>query len=138
MNASVASRPDRHAPGAWAARLLVTFGALTVAHWFVASAHLIGQSVADLGFALLLGGLTVVVARGLLGGARWARWGAFALAGTGIFFVAPVAATILLGGGAEPIGTGWDVVYFPLALLLLTAVIAVLLAPSRGGASPTR
>ena len=44
----------------------------------------------------------------------------------GLFFVLPVTGTILLGGSIEPVGTGWDIVFFPLTTTVLVALVAAL------------
>jgi hypothetical protein len=110
----------------WASRLVVAFGVVTVIHWVVASYNRIGSTAADLGFTVLLLVATAVCGHGMRRYARWAWFGALALAIGGLFFVAPIAGTILLGGGTDPIGTGWDAVFFPLVTLILVALIAAL------------
>lgn len=110
----------------WASRLVVAFGVLTMVHWLVASFNRIGATAADLGFTVLLLVATAVCGHGMRRHARWAWFGALALAIGGLFFVAPIAGTILLGGSTEPIGTGWDVVFFPLVALILVVLIAML------------
>jgi Na+-driven multidrug efflux pump len=71
-------------------------------------------------------GLTGLVARGLWRGTYWAWWSSLALAAAGLFFVLPLAGTILLGGPTEPVGTGWDVVFFPLTAAVLVALLIAL------------
>lgn len=110
----------------WASRILWSFGLLVLAHFFVASFNQVGATLVDLGFAVLILVVAGVSARGLRRRARWGWFGALALAVPTLFFVAPVTGTILLGGGAQPIGTGWDVFFFPAAAVLMLALLALL------------
>ena len=110
----------------WASSVLWSFGFLVVAHFFVASVNRVGATLADLGFALLILVVSGLSARGLGRRARWAWFAALLLALPSLFFVAPVTGTILLGGGAQPIGTGWDVFFFPAATLLMLVLLALL------------
>ena len=111
---------------AWASRLIVAFGALVLVHWLVASYNLRVATAADFSFTVLLLVATSVCGYGMRRRARWAWFGTLALAIGGLFFVAPIAGTILLGGGAEPVGTGWDAFFFPVVAAILVAVILLL------------
>jgi hypothetical protein len=48
------------------------------------------------------------------------------MAVTTLFFVAPLTGTMLLGGGVDPVGTGWDVVFFPMVTLIHLALLGLL------------
>ena len=85
-----------------------------------------GATGTDVSFVALLVVVAAVSGRSLHRGARWAWWIALALAVVGLFFVAPVTGTILLGGSLEPVGTGWDVAFFPLMTIDLGALVVVL------------
>ena len=121
------SKPDV-APQAvaWASHLVVSFGVIMLVHFFVVSYTMAGVSAADFSFAVLLLVAAAVCGRGMRRRARWAWFGALALALGGLFFVAPIVMTILLGGGPDPVGTGWDVVFFPLVAAILVALLAML------------
>lgn len=114
----------------WAGGLLVAFGVVVAANYVVAVVRGMETSSLDLAFAVLLLVATGGAARGLRAGWKWAWLGGLAISLGGLFFVAPVVGTILLGGGTEPVGTGWDIVYFPLMTVLLVTVIVILV---RGG-----
>lgn len=102
--------------------LLMVFAALVLANTAI-SALTSGATGADWSFAVLLAMVAGASARSLWLGAAWAKWTAFALAFVGLFFVLPVTATIVLGGSTDPVGTGWDVVFFPLTTGVLIALL---------------
>jgi len=110
----------------WASRLVLLFGVVVVANWVVAVVRDVGVTGTDLSFAVLLLMVTGVLGYGLKRLARWAWFVSFILAVLGLFLVAPVVGTIVLGGGLEPIGTSWDVVFFPLVMVILIALLVVL------------
>lgn len=110
----------------WAGRLLKLFGLLVLAHFYVASFNQVGATLPDLAFALLLLVVAVVSQQGLRHRARWAWIVAFLLAVGSLFFAAPITGTILLGGGTEPIGTGWDLFFFPCLTVMMLALLALL------------
>jgi len=116
-------RPARAAR--WSAWLMLSFGALFGANAVMTAVRGVG-TVIDVAFAALLLTVAAWIAVGLGQEARWAKWAALALGGVGLFFVLPVAGTILLGGALDPVGTGWDVVYFPLTAIVLVALLTVL------------
>ena len=105
--------------------LLVAFGGLVLANTGV-SAVRADATGADWSFALLLVLVAAVTARRLWLQIGWAWWVALALACVGLFFVLPVTGAILLGGSTEPVGTGWDIVFFPLTTTVLVALLAAL------------
>ena len=111
---------------ALASRLLWLFGLLVLVHFFVSSINRVGATLTDLAFALLIVIIAALSGRGLRRRARWAWVAALLLALGTLFFVAPVTATILLGGGAQPIGTGWDVVFFPASTGIHLALLGLL------------
>lgn len=116
--------------------LVVGFGGLVAVNVAVAAAGA-GATGTDLSFAVLLLLVAAVTARSLRRGTRWAWWISLALACVGLFFVLPVTGTILLGGSMEPVGTGWDVVFFPLTTLVLVALLALLWVLRRNTETPT-
>ncbi|HSH74654.1 MAG TPA: hypothetical protein VLA09_03030 [Longimicrobiales bacterium] len=120
MNAHVDRRLT--GPASW---LVFAFGFLMIANGTVAIVRG-GATAGDLVVAVLLLGAAALAGAGLRRSARWAWWAALALAALGLFFVLPVAGTILLGGSLEPVGTGWDVVFFPLTAVVLVALLTVL------------
>ena len=115
-------------PGAtlWASRLVMLFGVIVAVNWVAAVVLGLGATGTDLAFSLLLLVAVGISGRGLRKLERWAWFSTCALSVGGLFFVAPVTGTILLGGGTAPVGTGWDVVFFPLITVVLLAVIALL------------
>jgi len=110
----------------WSGRLLVAFGTLLLVHGFVAARHVFASSTVDLAIFVVIFLVCLGTARGLWRRAPWAWWMALGVALVALFFVAPVAGTIILGGGAEPVGTGWDVLFFPLAAVILVGVLIML------------
>jgi hypothetical protein len=116
------TKPGRVPLTSW---LLIVFAGLVFANTGV-SALRAGATGADWSFALLLVMVAAVAARNLWVGMRWAWWLALGLAATGLFFVLPVTGTILFGGSTEPVGTGWDIVFFPLTTTVLVALIVAL------------
>lgn len=112
-------------PIPFASWLLVAFAGLVLANTGV-SALRGAAAGADWSFAVLLAVVAAVTARRLWLGVGWARWVSVALAFVGLFFVLPVTGTILLGGSMEPVGTGWDIVFFPLTTTVLVALLAAL------------
>jgi len=113
------------APGRSAPWLVLSFGALVAANAALAAVRS-SATAGDLvtGGALLV--LAALIARGLWRGARWAWWASLVFAGAGLFFVLPLVGTILLGGPTEPVGTGWDIVFFPLSAAVLMALLVAL------------
>lgn len=115
-------KPDPIPLASW---LLVAFAGLVLANTGVSAVR--GDATgADWSFALLLVVVAAVTARSLWLGSGWAWWVSIALAFVGLFFVLPVTGTILLGGSLEPVGTGWDIVFFPLTTAVLVALLAAL------------
>jgi hypothetical protein len=109
-------------PASW---LVVAFGFLMLVNGGVA----VARGTATTGDVLLTGLLlaaAVTTALGLRRRARWAWWTALVLGSIGLFFILPVAGTILLGGSLEPVGTGWDVVFFPMTAGVLVALLTLL------------
>ena len=119
---NTATKPGPIPMAAW---LLVAFAGLILANTGV-SAVRAEATGADWSFAVLLVVVAAVAARSLWVGFRWAWWLALGLAAVGLFFVLPVTGTILLGGSIEPVGTGWDIVFFPLTTTVLVALVAAL------------
>jgi hypothetical protein len=105
--------------------LVIAFWGLIAANTWVAAVR-VGVTGSDLSFVALVLVAAVAIALGLVRRARWAWWAAVALAATGLFFVLPVAGTIVLGGPSDPVGTGWDVVFFPVTAAVLAALMIVL------------
>jgi hypothetical protein len=105
--------------------LLIAWGGLVVANTAV-SALTSGATGADWSFALLLVLVAAASARSLRHGLRWAWRTSLALALVGLFFLLPVTGTILLGGPTEPVGTGWDIVFFPLSTGVLASLLVAL------------
>lgn len=118
------------APAGVAGWLLIVFAALVLANTAVA-ALTSSATGADWSFTLLLVVVAGAAARSLWSGLRWAWWIALALAFVGLFFMLPVTGTILLGGSTEPVGTGWDIVFFPLSTVVLVALVSALWAQRR-------
>ena len=119
--------PDELPPSiVWAGRVLKLFGLLVLAHFYVASFHEVGATLPDLGFTHLLLVVAVVGQKGLRHRARWAWITALLLAVGSLFFAAPITGTILLGGGTEPIGTGWDLFFFPCLTVMMLALLGLL------------
>ncbi len=110
----------------WSGALLVAFACVVGTNEVVGLLRGVTPGPVNVAFALALLALTAAVASGLRRRRRWAWLLALSIAVVGLFLVAPVLATILLGGGLEPVGTGWDVVYFPLIGGLLLTVLALL------------
>jgi energy-coupling factor transporter transmembrane protein EcfT len=119
------STMTKSGPTGVAGWLLVVFAVLVLANTAV-SASRSGATGADWSFAVLLVVVAGAAARSLWLGVRWAWWTSFALAFVGLFFVLPVTGTILLGTSMEPVGTGWDVVFFPLTTAVLVALLVAL------------
>lgn len=121
---STASEADTPRAPVWSSHLVEAFGALMVLNWLVAMlSGGVGATGGDLVFtAALLA--TSIWCGSLLRARRRSGWVvAVAIGVGGLFFVAPVMGTILLGGGASPVGTGWDVIFFPLVTILLVALL---------------
>lgn len=112
----------------WASRLLVFFGATVALNEVIALVRGAAAGMVDSVFAVSLLIVTGVGSLGLRRGARWAWYTTIVLALGGLFLIAPVLGTILLGGGLAPVGTGWDVVYFPLMTVTLLAILLLLRA----------
>ncbi len=117
-----ATKPGPVPMAAW---LLIVFAGLVLANTGVSTVRAVATG-ADWSFTLLLVVVVAVAARSLWIGMRWAWWLALGLAAAGLFFVLPVTVTILLGGSTEPVGTGWDIMFFPLTTAVLAALIAAL------------
>jgi hypothetical protein len=102
--------------------MILVEGGLVLAHTAVSS---VGSGVtgSDWSFALLVALTSVLTARGLWLGARWAWWVSVAFGATGLFFLLPVTAAVLFGASAEPIGTGWDILVFPLMTAVMLALV---------------
>lgn len=126
MSRSHERRPARAV--LWASRLLVFFGVIVAVNGAVALVRGVTVGIADTAFAVVMLIVTVVGAQGLRRGARWAWFGTILLALGGLFFIAPVVGTIALGGGLDPVGTGWDFVYFPLMTVTLLSILLLLRA----------
>jgi hypothetical protein len=101
------------------------FWGLLAANTWVAAGR-VGVTGADVSFVALVLAAAITIVIGLIRRSPWAWWGALALAAVGLFFVLPVAGTILLGGPSDPVGTGWDVVFFPLTTAVLVALLGAL------------
>jgi hypothetical protein len=131
MNAAGQSRARRLASGL----LLIFWGLLAMNTWIAAVQ--VGITGSDISFVLLVLAATIAIVIGLIRRSPWAWWGALALAAMALFFVLPVTGTLLLGGPREPVGTGWDVVFFPVTTGILIALL-VLLWRLRADARPAR
>lgn len=120
--------PDRatSAHDLWSARLIVLFGTLMLVHGLVTNRHIFAPSAVDLAISVVIFLVCLAAGRGLRRQDRWAWWSALGITLVALFFVAPVAGTIILGGGTEPVGTGWDVVFFPLASVILVGELIML------------
>jgi len=101
--------------------MVLLFWALVAANTWVAALR-IGITGSDVSFVMLLLVAALAIGLGLIRRSPLAWWCALGLALVGLFFVLPVVGTILLGGPANPVDTGWDVVLFP----AMTAVSLVL------------
>ena len=113
--------------------LILVVGGLLWANTGLASVGA-GPSGSDWALALLAAVASIVAARGLWRGAHGAWWMAAAYDAVGLFFVLPVMIAILFGASREPVGTGWDVVFFPAvtgALLAMSATLWIA-RPKRG------
>jgi hypothetical protein len=123
-----------------AAGLLLLAFALLVAINTAVSAVKGTATGGDVSFVALLVVAAGVAGRSLHLGARWAWWISLALAAVGLFFLLPVTGTMLLGGSLEPVGTGWDAIFFPLAtadLIALAALLWLLRGEKDSSATPT-
>lgn len=120
MSAARGGRARRLACG-----MVLGFWALLAANTWVAALR-VGVTGSDVSFVLLVLVAAVAIVLGLIRRSRWAWWSALALGAAGLFFVLPVAGTILLGGPADPVGTGWDVVFFPLTAAVLVVLLVAL------------
>jgi len=109
--------------------LVVAFGALFALHSVIGR----GQAVtgSGLSFAAVVLLTTSLCGYGLRRRSLWAWWASLLLAGLGLFFVLPVVGAILLGTTTEPVGTGWDVIFFPLTTAILIALLALLVMARR-------
>jgi hypothetical protein len=116
--------------------LMLVVSGLLLANTVLASAG-VGVSGSDWALALLAAVGSFVAARSLWTGARGGWWMAAAYDAIGIFFVLPVMIAILFGGSREPVGTGWDVIFFPAVAAALAASAAALwiARPKRGTGS---
>lgn len=109
----------------WASGLILVFWGLLAANTWIAAVR-VGITGADVSFVLLVLAAALAIVIGLVRRSPWAWWGALVLAGVGLFFVLPVTGTLLLGGPRDPVGTGWDVVFFPVTTAVLTGLLVVL------------
>lgn len=109
----------------WAGGLILVFWGLLAANTWIAAAR-VGITGSDVSFVLLVLATAIAIMIGLIRRSPWAWWGALALAGVGLFFVLPVTGTLLLGGPRDPVGTGWDVIFFPVTTGVLVALMGVL------------
>ena len=123
------SPPRRLAGG-----LVIVFWGLLAANTWIA-ADSVGVTGSDVSFVLLLMAVAIAIVLGLIRRSAWGWWSALGLAAAGLFFVLPVAGTILLGGPSDPVGTGWDVVFFPLTAAVLIALLVVLWKVGRRAAT---
>jgi len=119
------------APLVWSGRFLVGFALLMVANALVTGMREGTSAAVDLSFAVLLALVAAGIARGLRRSSRGAWIAAVLLSVGALFFVAPIMGTMLLGGGLTPVGTGWDIAYFP---LMTGCLVAALVALGRGRA----
>jgi hypothetical protein len=105
--------------------MLLVVGGLLLVNTSLAS---VGAGVSGSDWALVLLAVTasVIAARSLWRSAPGAWWMAAAYDAVGLFFVLPVMVAILFGASREPVGTGWDVVFFPAVTAALLAVSAAL------------
>ncbi len=117
-----ATKPGPVPMAAW---LLIVFAGLVLANTGVSTVRAVATG-ADWSFTVLLVVVVAVAARSLWIGMRWAWWLALGLAAAGLFFVLPVTVTILLGGSTEPVGTGWDIAFFPLTTIVLAGLVSAL------------
>jgi len=115
--------------------VFVFWGLLATNTWVAASP--LGVTGSDVSFVLLVLAAAIAMVLGLIRRSPWAWWATLGLAAVGLFFVVPVAGTILLGGSSEPVGTGWDVVFFPLTAAVLVALAVTLFELRRAGDSHT-
>jgi hypothetical protein len=115
--------------------MVLAVGTLVLVNTGVSSASPAATG-ADWSFALTAAVISLITARGLWLGARWAWWVAASYGLAGLLFVLPVAAAIVFGASREPVGTGWDVLLFPLTTALTLALLVALWIgrPQRGGA----
>jgi len=124
---------SHRAPNPSAPWLVLVLGALTAANAALGAVRSSTVAGGVVFAAVVLAG-AAAVALSLHRGARWARWVSLTGALVGLFFVLPVAGTVLLGGPLEPVGTGWDLVFFPLTAAILVALL-IALRGRRGAAS---
>jgi len=132
MSHATAPRAGRNVPHdlptdarMFAGWLLVAVGGMVLANTGISSAAP-GVTGADWSFALLVVVASVVIARSLWAGARWAWWTSAAYGAVGLFAVLPLTGAIAFGPSTEPVGTGWDVVLFPLITAIMVALLAAL------------
>jgi hypothetical protein len=111
-----------HAVAGW---MMLAGGGLVLVNTAVSSASP-AVTGADWSFALTAAVVSLVTARGLWGGARWAWWVAVSCGLVGLFFVLPVIAAMVFGPIREPLGTGWDLLLFPSITALMLALLAAL------------
>ena len=109
----------------WAGGLILAFWGLLAVNTSIAATR-VGISGSDVSFVLLVLAAALALVIGFIRRSPWAWWGGLALAGGGLFFVLPVTGTLLLGGPLDPVGTGWDVVFFPLTTAVLVGLLGVL------------
>ena len=105
--------------------LVFAFWGLLAANTWVAALR-VGVTGSDVSFVLLVLAAAIAIVLGLIRRSPWAWWSALGLAVVGLFFVLPVVGTILLGGPSDPVGTGWDVVFFPLTTAVLIGLVVAL------------
>jgi peptidoglycan/LPS O-acetylase OafA/YrhL len=129
--------PRRTSPGATrtAPWLVLALGLVVAANTGL-SALRSSARASELGLGIALFAGAALVARGLRRGARWAWWLSLLAAVVGLFFVLPVVGAVLFGGPLEPVGTGWDVILFPLSAAILVALLVVLWARPNAARPP--
>jgi len=109
------------------------WGLLATNTWVAASP--VGVTGSDVSFVLLVLAAAIAMVLGLIRRSSWAWWATLALAAFGLLFVLPITGTILLGGPSDPVGTGWDVVFFPLTTAVLIALVVALFKLRRADGS---
>lgn len=104
--------------------VLIFWGLLAMNTWIAAVQ--VGLTGSDVSFVLLVLAASIAIVIGLVRHSPWAWWGALVLTAAALFFVLPVTGTLLLGGPRDPVGTGWDVVFFPVTTGVLIALLVLL------------
>ena len=104
--------------------VLIFWGLLAMNTWIAAAR--VGITGSDVSFVLLVLAAAIAIVIGLIRRSPWAWWSGLALTLLALFFVLPVTGTLLLGGPSDPVGTGWDVVFFPVTTGVLIALLVLL------------